>query len=547
MRATALLLVVLAALPFSCGTDSEPTGGLASGCKLTSECNAGLVCTFGRCHEECETSVDCPDEGRCVKASGGKHVCVLPQDDAECTYNAMCPSPLTCAVDQRCRNQCMTERDCIEGQVCAKTGVCADTDEVDGSGNLIGTRPGEGGAGGGGGQTSSGGTSSGGTGNTSGDGGDAGAGGLPCQGVLPGGGCSYCPPDSCENGDCVSGDQDYSCECLPGYSGTGTKTCTLSDPCLADLSCPAAYPCAPTQQIGGHSCVGEFASWPMPDTEVLDGAATYLGAGDTAVDSLTRLEWQLVTPMDCTPDGDAGPVACDWAAANAYCEGLDLGGETDWRLPSKIELESLLDCVHSFTPFINTDVFENTVSGRYWSGSPAAGAADYRWTVNFLDCQSNSAQRTDVVSVRCVRGNGLRPSTASEHYTTVPAEDGSAGAGSLESETTVVDNWTGLTWEGRGMAMITWGDAVTYCQGLGDGFRMPTIKELLTLVDPARQNPATYLAAFPGTTATNYWSSTFSSWNAGTGNQYHVVSFASGASVTDSEGNNAVSVRCVHH
>jgi Protein of unknown function (DUF1566) len=558
MRATALLVLALAALPFSCGSDSDPLGGLASGCKLTSECDAGLVCTFGRCHEECETSVDCPPEGRCVKVSGDNHVCVLPQEDADCTYNSMCENPLVCAVDQRCRNQCTKARDCITGQVCATTGVCADTDEVDDAGNLISTGAGGGGAG----ETSSGGTtpggassggassggkSSGGTVNGGADGGDAGAGGLPCQGVLPGGGCSYCPLDACENGDCVSGDRDYSCDCLPGYSGTGTKSCALSDPCSADLSCPADYPCAPTQQAGGFSCVGEFASWPMPDLEAPDGAKpSYSGATDTAVDNVTRLEWQRVTPADCTPAGVAVPVPCDWTGAKSYCDALDLGGKTDWRLPSTVELESLLDCVHSFTPFIDEVVFPNTVNGRYWSSSPIAGSGYASWVVEFNSCTSASADRTATYPVRCVRGNGLRPSTASEHYTSVAAEDGSAGASSLAGETTVVDNWTGLTWEGRGTTMITWDDAGTYCQGLGHGFRLPTIKELMTLVEPSRKNPAIKLAVFPDTSATDYWSSTFAGWSGCCGNTYHTVSSADGASSIYPLGNKGA-VRCVHH
>ena len=556
MRATALLVLALAALPFSCGSDADSLGGLASGCKLTSECNSGLVCTFGRCHEECETSVDCPPEGRCVKVAEDNHVCVLPQEDADCTYNSMCSSPLVCAVDQRCRNECTTARDCIPGQVCATMGVCADTDEVDATGGLIDARRGDGGAG----ETSSGGTTSGDASSGASSGGvspgatgiggadtaDAGASGLPCKGVLPGGGCSYCPLDACENGDCVSGDADYSCDCLPGFSGTGTKSCALSDPCLADLSCPAEYPCAPTQQVGGFSCVGEFASWPMPDLEAPDSVKpSYSGTTDTAVDTVTRLEWQRATPADCTPAGVAGPVACDWTGAQAYCDALDLGGKTDWRLPSKIELESLLDCTHSFTPLIDGVVFPNTVDGRYWSSSPVAGSTTNSWNVNFNDCSDPLGGRSTNQSVRCVRGNGLRPSTASEHYTSVAAEDGSAGASSLASETTVVDNWTGLTWEGRGMAMITWGDAVTYCQGLGQSFRMPTLKELLTLVKPSRQNPAIDVAIFPSTSASPFWSSTYSGYG-GDGDHFHTVSFANGESSGFPNGTK-LSVRCVHH
>jgi hypothetical protein len=492
MRATALLLIVLAALPFSCGSDSEPTGGLASGCKLTSDCDAGLVCTFGRCHEECETSVDCSHDGRCVKASGDKHVCILPQDDAECTYNAMCPNPLVCAVDQHCRNQCTTARDCIDGQVCANTGVCADTDEVDGSGNLIGTRPGEGGAGGGGGDTSSGGTSSGGTssggtGNSGADGGDGGAaGGEPCARPLPGGGCNYCPTNACSNGECVSADGDYSCDCSPGYSGTGTKRCTLTDACEAFITCAPAYACVPTEMPGGYACQGEFATWPMPD----QGGAhnpDYSATTDVVLDRVTGLWWQRVGPADCSTSTGGPSVPCIEQAAEDYCDALTLDGKSDWRLPTLIELESLLDCTHTFVPLINENAFPNTPAPRYWTASPRPGQGG-GWVVDFTNCLPYGADLASPYAVRCVEGTGIQPDLPVDHYT--------LDSGDPE---TVLDNWTGLTWiRAVSAAPRMLADAQAECSSFGAGFRLPTYKELLTLVDPAQLNPAIDRNAFPG-------------------------------------------------
>lgn len=48
----------------------------------------------------------------------------------------------------------------------------------------------------------------------------------------------------------------------------------------------------------------------------------------------------------------------------------------------------------------------------------------------------------------------------------------------------VLDTITGLTWQkGVGSSQTSPAMAASYCSGLGAGFRLPSIKELLTLVD----------------------------------------------------------------
>jgi hypothetical protein len=71
---------------------------------------------------------------------------------------------------------------------------------------------------------------------------------------------------------------------------------------------------------------------------------------------------------------------------------------------------------------------------------------------------------------------------------------------------------TGLTWERvlSGTA-LTWANAGTYCSTLevdGSGWRMPTSKELLTLVDFSVVSPAANIdhVAFPATPAEFFWS-----------------------------------------
>lgn len=87
---------------------------------------------------------------------------------------------------------------------------------------------------------------------------------------------------------------------------------------------------------------------------------------------------------------------------------------------------------------------------------------------------------------------------------------------------TVLDNKTGLRWQQTlPSGTYTFTAALAYCKALSlagesTGWRLPSMKELRTLVDESRSNPAIDTTAFPGITATDasamtgspFWSST---------------------------------------
>ena len=79
----------------------------------------------------------------------------------------------------------------------------------------------------------------------------------------------------------------------------------------------------------------------------------------------------------------------------------------------------------------------------------------------------------------------------------------------------VSDTKTKLTWQQAVQSNYTWADAKTYCSGVGptlggSGWRLPTIKELYTIVDFSMPDaPRIDASAFPGMpTATSdyFWS-----------------------------------------
>jgi hypothetical protein len=96
-----------------------------------------------------------------------------------------------------------------------------------------------------------------------------------------------------------------------------------------------------------------------------------------------------------------------------------------------------------------------------------------------------------------------------------------AGRYTISADGTVYDTATTLTWQRTAnLTGITWASAGPYCAGLtvpaGGGWRLPTVKELTTLLDYSRPgSPFIDPVAFPGvpaqstSTARNgFWSST---------------------------------------
>jgi hypothetical protein len=112
---------------------------------------------------------------------------------------------------------------------------------------------------------------------------------------------------------------------------------------------------------------------------------------------------------------------------------------------------------------------------------------------------------------------------------------------------TVHDTKTNLTWQQVvPTTTYTWADAKTFCAGVGSslggaGWRVPTVNELLTIVDYSRSNPAVDPNYFPATpaglflTAVPFNTALTALW---------LVNFGSGATMFASAAA-AFNVRCV--
>jgi hypothetical protein len=119
----------------------------------------------------------------------------------------------------------------------------------------------------------------------------------------------------------------------------------------------------------------------------------YAVAADTVNDTRTGLTWQRKVAFD-------GSYTLE--EARAYCSGLVLGGFSDWRLPSKLELESLVDDTRG-DPAIDTLAFPGTPAALFWTSTTSADSVESAWYVAFGSGYSLTADVSMLLHARCVR------------------------------------------------------------------------------------------------------------------------------------------------
>ncbi|MCX5632359.1 MAG: DUF1566 domain-containing protein [Phycisphaerae bacterium] len=283
----------------------------------------------------------------------------------------------------------------------------------------------------------------------------------------------------------------------------------------------------------------QFQRHPSSYSLIADGLTVY--------DRNTRLTWQR------SPDTDGDGILTrrdkltltQALALPAKLSAAKFGGFDDWRLPSIKELYSLFDVrgtdpsgpsrmdTSGLTPFIDTKFFkfaygdtrtgERVIDSQYASSTKYVGKSargfDKLFGVNFADGRIKGYDlqmpggMDKTFFVQCVRGN---PKYGQNDF-----KDNTDG--------TITDLATGLIWSkadsGKGM---NWQDALAWVQKknaekyLGyNNWRMPSVKELQSIVDYTRSPDTTQSAAinplFDCTQITNeggksdypfYWSGT---------------------------------------
>jgi hypothetical protein len=83
----------------------------------------------------------------------------------------------------------------------------------------------------------------------------------------------------------------------------------------------------------------------------------------------------------------------------------NFGGHTDWRLPSKQELQTIVDYAIAYPgPTIKAAYFPSTIASDYWSSTTSAHYTYNAWYVAFYEGSVDSYYKSYDYYVRCVRG-----------------------------------------------------------------------------------------------------------------------------------------------
>jgi hypothetical protein len=261
------------------------------------------------------------------------------------------------------------------------------------------------------------------------------------------------------------------------------------DPCSTDQDCRDDAICC---DGSAPSC--DATRLPAGDG-VNPGELAYAADDLMVKDTITGLTWQrdVVTPR---PGCSGRNGACTWSEAKAYCASLALNGVSGWRLPGRMELLTLVDYTRA-SPALDPRAFPVTPDNlEFWTSSPDADNPRQVWSISLAAGVPATDDETAFKKVRCVRGSRCMPKNRF----------------AVLEDRLVQDRLTGLVWQQVvAPTTMTWYDAGTYCPTLGQGHRLPTVKELQSLVDlTATTRPRVDTTAFPNAPGVDgpLWTST---------------------------------------
>ena len=122
------------------------------------------------------------------------------------------------------------------------------------------------------------------------------------------------------------------------------------------------------------------------------------------LDKETGLVWEK-SPGDTDNDTDVDmDDRLTWDNARFHCVDKAVGGRKGWRLPSVVELASLVDPANSNPALPTGHPFTNIQSTFYWSASALAGFPTDAWGVFFDGGFVVTREKAREFFVWCVRG-----------------------------------------------------------------------------------------------------------------------------------------------
>jgi hypothetical protein len=157
----------------------------------------------------------------------------------------------------------------------------------------------------------------------------------------------------------------------------------------------------PPPQEANTRCVRNQA---VPSKGARSALRWQINAGAGMVEDLRTgpLMWQRNVPTT----GGNGSGLFKWAEADQYCQDLVLYGQSDWRLPGRRELSSIVDRKSAGPATLDANSFPETnldTTSYYWTASPLGDGSAKMYAVDFASAMGDFLNKTGVARVRCVR------------------------------------------------------------------------------------------------------------------------------------------------
>ena len=257
---------------------------------------------------------------------------------------------------------------------------------------------------------------------------------------------------------------------------TGSATCGKNGGYFTSTPVQNSVDCSDPEALSASTNQDGMIGHDVTNPLNLDGKLGFsysnvagFGKTDCVKDNITGLVWEGKPTSGYRADrgytyygdGRGGDISEYVAQVNAAA----LCGKTDWRIPTVNELQGLLDygvlqsaTKYAGSPMIDTRWFPNTITGEYWSSTPAS-------SITNVDKTFIEAGKTWVVSFW---GGGI--GTASANYSSNRAR---LVSGSIPVAATrysisadgkeVTDSKTGLIWR-RCMEGRVWDAGLAKCK-----------------------------------------------------------------------------------
>lgn len=225
----------------------------------------------------------------------------------------------------------------------------------------------------------------------------------------------------------------------------------------------------------------------------IEDDVSWAGGFRMVFDNNTGLTWETKSP--CPEDLNYAGNKYTWQQASNYATRMNeiaYGGFTDWRLPNREELRSIVD-YGRYSPSLMEPFGGDCPPEFFWSRDLYGPNPDLMWGIYFAFGCGICYPQGNRHAARVVRG-GYNPAFGVAH----------SRAFKDNGDGTVTDLNSGLMWMKDETPELNWNDAMAYCNALDLGghrdWRLPSIREIGTLIDISFKDKCWFdKDFFPGT------------------------------------------------